>query len=176
MKILLLSSVLVAWAACAVAGPESLRFQFLADRDKDKEDMQDTKYGDGKLTVSVHRYKLRIENTGAEAVDSLQASLYVVAEGFDWSKETPLEVFNTQKRNDVKAEGFDTYDVLFDPVQLQQSLSKQGNTLWKTGHEMSGFVLEVTHQGKVVFTDSKGGSDVKKAVKAHKDKGDSKEK
>lgn len=110
---------------------------------------------------------MRIENTVAEPVEGLKVFLYVVAEPYDWKKESTAEVFKAQKIENLKIQGYDKLDVAFDSVTLQPSLSKQGSTRWKGGHEMTGYLVEVRYKGEILFTDSKGGSKVREAVKFH---------
>lgn len=57
MKWALLALVVFTGVTSTWAGPEALRFTFTPDRDKEKEDLEDSKYGDGKITNSVYTYK-----------------------------------------------------------------------------------------------------------------------
>ncbi len=143
---------------------DQLKWSVVIEKDRDRKKMESAKLGEGKETIQTYDYTLEVDNSWGEAVSGITATLTVVAQVYDWKKENTFKIISTQIKKDVSVGAGQKLSIDFDPVVIRNTLSKQGNTNWKSGHEMAGYLVKVEHQGKEIFTDSKGGKAVRDAI------------
>ncbi|MDX6766759.1 MAG: hypothetical protein SFU85_08205 [Candidatus Methylacidiphilales bacterium] len=149
------------------AGPESVKVSFSMEKDRDKNEMADDKMGQGDKLEARYDFSFSLENLQNEAYSGFQAKVYVVAEPNDWDRNSELKVFKVLEASQIAVPAQSTIKADVGNVVLTSTHSAKGNTLWRSGYLLTGYLAEFSLDGKVLFTESKGGSAVKKAVQAH---------
>ncbi|NJK90474.1 MAG: hypothetical protein HC904_00765 [Blastochloris sp.] len=94
--------------------------------------------------------------------------IFVVGAPLDWEKDTPLKVMEVIEVKDLSCPAQENKTFELGKVTFTSTQTSTGSTRWRAGTEYEGFVVEVTQGDQLLFEDSKGGNDVKKAVEAHK--------
>lgn len=151
----------------AMAGPESLKVTFEAEKDRDKGDMVDDKMGSGDKIATRYNFQFQVENLATEEYRGIEARVYVVVAPHDWQKDSVRKVFKVLEKKDIVVEKQGVTRLDMGTADIVITNSAKGNTFWRSGWEYQGYVAELSMGGQVFYTDSKGGSDTTKAVTAY---------
>lgn len=151
----------------AVAGPESLKVTFEAEKDRDKDKMTDQKLGEGDKIVTHYDFGFKVENLSSEEFSGVEARVYVVVSPFNFRNENEVQVYKVLEKKDVVIGKQGTTKVDVGSVDLTITDSMKGATMWHSGWKYQGYLAELSLGGQVFYTDNAGGGDTKKAVAAY---------
>lgn len=151
----------------AVAGPESLKVTFEAEKDRDKDKMTDQKLGEGDKIVTRYDFRFSVENLTTEACPGVEARVYVVVSPFNFKNENDVQVYKVLEKKDVVIDKQGTTKIEMGSVDLTITDSVKGNLTWHSGWKYQGYLAELSHGGQVFYTDNAGGGDTKRAVAAY---------
>lgn len=151
----------------AMAGPESLKVTFEAEKDRDKDKMTDQKLGEGDKIVTHYDFAFNVENLSAEEFSGVEARVYVVVSPFNFKNEDDVQVYKVLEKKGVVIGRQGTTKVDVGSVDLTITDSVKGSLTWHSGWKYQGYLAELSLGGQVFFTDNAGGGDTKRAVAAY---------
>jgi|GEM_PF-3214907 len=151
----------------AMAGPESYKITFEAEKDRDKDKMTDQKLGTGDKIVTHYDFGFTVENLTAETCSGVEARVYVVASPFNFKNEDDVQVYKILEKKGLVIDKQGTTRIDMGSLDFTITNSVKGNMTWHSGLKYQGYLAELSVGGQVFYTDNAGGGDTKKAVAAY---------
>jgi len=151
----------------AMAGPESLKVTFQAEKDRDKDKMADQKLGEGDKIVTHYDFGFKVENLSAEEFSGVEARVYVVVSPFNFKNENEVQVYKVLEKTGIVIDKQGTTKIDAGSVDLTITDSVKGSLTWHSGWKYQGYLAELSLGGQVFYTDNAGGGDTKRAVAAY---------